>query len=138
MSPFDIPPSRDGSDLYLLINDHYVFSAKPFDGFPQGQISFSDPQRTWAGIALTDSVKVDLYDPFSRGGQAYLGSVDVEVGFAGRKTTDVPYDQDDLAQSFVRVCTIHCGVKQEYEILSLLTVLFRPLRIKSSHQVSSC
>ena len=81
---------------------------------------------------------MDLYDPFSRGGQAYLGSVDVEVGFAGRKTTDVPYDQDDLAQSFVRVCTIHCGIKQEYEILSLLTVLFRPLRIKSSHQVSSC
>lgn len=46
---------------------------------------------------------MDLYDPFSQGGQAYLGSVDVEVGFAGRKTTETPYDQDDLAQSFVRV-----------------------------------
>ena len=102
--------------MYLLINDHYVFSATPFEGFPQGQISFSDPQRTWAGIALTDSVKVDLYDPFSRGGQAYLGSVDVEVGFAGRKTTDAPYDQDDLAQSFVRVCIGRYRKKGNHEL----------------------
>ena len=99
----DIPPSRDGSDLYLLINDTFVFTARPYDGFPQGQISLSDPQRSWAQVALTDVVNVQIYDPFSQGGQSYLGSMDVEVGFAGRKTTETPYDQDELAQHFIRV-----------------------------------
>lgn len=41
------------------------------------------------------------YDAFSQsGGQSYLGAVEVEVGFAGRKTTDTPYDQDELATQF--------------------------------------
>ncbi|MCJ1364317.1 transport between ER and Golgi ATPase protein [Acarospora aff. strigata] len=102
VSPLDIPPSRDGSDLYLLINDTFVFTARPYEGFPQGQISLSDPQRSWAQVALTDVVKVQVYDAFSQGGQSYLGSIDVEVGFAGRKTTETPYDQDELAQHFIR------------------------------------
>jgi len=46
---------------------------------------------------------VQIYDPFSQGGQSYLGSMDVEVGFAGRKTTETAYDQDELAQHFIRV-----------------------------------
>jgi vesicle-fusing ATPase len=75
------------------------------DNFPQGCISFSDPQRTWAKVALTDSVKVEMYDPFSQGGQAYLGSTDIEVGFAGKKRTEAPYDQDELATVVIRVST---------------------------------
>ncbi|KAI9827139.1 MAG: hypothetical protein M1819_007030 [Sarea resinae] len=102
VSPSDIPPSQDGSDIYLLINGTFVFTARPFNGFPPGQISLSDPQRSWAQIALTDVVHVQIYDPFTHGGQAYLGSVDAEVGFAGSKRTDVPYDQDELAQHFIR------------------------------------
>lgn len=63
----------------------------------------SDPQRTWAGIALTDSIKVQVYDPFSQGGQAYLGSVDIEIGFAGRKRQEEPYDQDELGSVVIKV-----------------------------------
>ncbi|KAL2001113.1 hypothetical protein VTN02DRAFT_2218 [Thermoascus thermophilus] len=102
VSPQDFPPTRDGSDILLLVNDLYVFTARPLQGFPQGQISMSDPQRTWAAVAFTDSVKVQLYDPFSQGGQAYLGSTDIEVGFAGKKRTEVPYDQDDLANTVIK------------------------------------
>jgi len=55
-------------------------------------------------VALTDVVEVQQYDPFSNGDQSYLGQMDVEVGFAGtRKTTDVPYDQDELANAFIKV-----------------------------------
>ncbi|KAF9893066.1 transport between ER and Golgi ATPase protein [Aspergillus nanangensis] len=102
VSTQDFPPSRDGVDLLLLINDLYVFSARPRDGFPPGHISMSDPQRTWAGVAFTDAVKAQIYDPFSQGGQAYLGSADIEVGFAGRKRVETPYDQDELAQVVIR------------------------------------
>ncbi|KAG0155129.1 hypothetical protein PDIDSM_702 [Penicillium digitatum] len=103
VSPQDIPPSRDGTDVLLLINDLFVFSARPLDGFPSGYMSMSDPQRTWANIGLRDAIKVQLYDPFSQGGPAYLGSVDVEVSFAStKKRVEAPYDQDELAQAVIR------------------------------------
>ncbi|ERF76400.1 Vesicular-fusion protein sec18 [Endocarpon pusillum Z07020] len=99
VSPMDIPPSRDGSDILLLLQNAYVVSARPYDGFPPGQISLSDAQRTWMGIALTDIVSVEMYDPFSNGGQAYLGAMDMEIGFASQKKQEQkPYDQDELAK----------------------------------------
>ncbi|PYH89462.1 putative vesicular fusion ATPase [Aspergillus ellipticus CBS 707.79] len=102
VSTQDIPPSQNGHDLLLLINDLYVFSARPLDGFPSGHISMSDPQRTWAGVAFTDSVKVQIYDPFSQGGEAYVGSTDIEVGFAGKKRVETPYDQDELGNAVIK------------------------------------
>ncbi|KAK3068438.1 transport between ER and Golgi ATPase protein [Teratosphaeriaceae sp. CCFEE 6253] len=101
VSAQDIPPSRDGGDAHLLVNGAYVLTARPLPSFPRGHISLNDAQRTWMGVALTDVVDVQPYDPFSHGAQSYLGAMDVEVGFAGRKTTDVPYDQDELAQAFI-------------------------------------
>lgn len=103
VSPFDFPPSRDGVDFYIIINDMFVLSARPMDGFPAGQLSLSDPQRTWASISLMDTVNVRLYDPFQEGGHRYLGSMDAEISFAGKKSTEVPLDQDELAQSFIKV-----------------------------------
>ncbi|KAF2195508.1 AAA-domain-containing protein [Zopfia rhizophila CBS 207.26] len=102
VSPRDIPPSRDGSDIYILVNSNYVFSARPTEGCEPGHIGLTDAQRTWAGITLgpQDIVTVEPYDAFSQGGQCYLGSIEVEVGFAARKTTDTPYDQDELANQF--------------------------------------
>jgi vesicle-fusing ATPase len=105
----------------LLINDLYVFTARPLDGFPPGQISMSDPQRTWAGVAFTDTVKVQMYDPFSQGGQAYLGSSDIEVGFAGKKRVETPYDQDELASVVIKVCCnfILCCSRRELTVVEL-------------------
>jgi vesicle-fusing ATPase len=95
----------------LLLNDLYVLSARPLDSFPQGCISLSDPQRTWAGVALTDSVKAQIFDPFVQGGQAYLGSTDIEVGFAGKKRTDTPYNQDDLAAAVTKVSFVFLFIR---------------------------
>ncbi|KAI6883659.1 AAA-domain-containing protein [Hortaea werneckii] len=101
VSAQDIPPSSDGTDTYLLINGTYVLSARPLPSFPRGHISLNDPQRTWMGVALTDVVEAQAYDPFSQGPQSYMGTMDVEVGFAGKKSTEVPYDQDELGKAFV-------------------------------------
>ncbi|GAB7351580.1 hypothetical protein MBLNU459_g2202t1 [Dothideomycetes sp. NU459] len=101
VSPQDFSPNPDGSDIYLLINNAFVVSARINQNFPQGHISLSDPQRTWMQIALTDAVEAQAYDPFSQGASSYLGTMDVEVGFAGKKTREAPYDQDELASAFV-------------------------------------
>jgi vesicle-fusing ATPase len=90
--------------VLLLVNDVFVFSARPVEGFPPGLMGLSDPQRTWANIGMRDAIKVQLYDPFSQGGQAYLGSADIEVSFASiKKRVEAPYDQDELANAVIRV-----------------------------------
>ena len=107
MSPQDFPPNADGSDLYVLLRGgqpagEFVVTAKPIQGFPPGRISLSDPQRSWAGITMMDQFTGELYDPFTQGGKAYLGSLDVEIGFASStKKTDTPYDEDELANVFI-------------------------------------
>lgn len=103
VSPFDFPNARDGSDFYIQINNSFVVTARVANNFPQGQISLSDPQRTWASISLMDTVNVTIYNPSEADGARWLGSMDAEIGFAGRKTTEVPFDQDELAQHFTKV-----------------------------------
>jgi vesicle-fusing ATPase len=105
VSTQDFPASRDGNDLFLLINGQFVVSARPLDSFPRGSIGLSEPQRTWMRVALTDMLQAEFYDPFTQGGQAYIGSMDIEIGFASaRKITETPYDQDDLARDIIKVC----------------------------------
>ncbi|KAI1610503.1 vesicle-fusing ATPase [Exophiala viscosa] len=104
VSTQDLPHSPDGTDQFLLINGSYVVTARPLDTFPIGYIGLSEPQRSWMGVALTDQLTAEVYDPFTSGGQAYIGSMDIEIGFAStRKTTDVPYDQDDLAKEVTKL-----------------------------------
>lgn len=104
VSSRDIPPSRDGrGDIYLLINGQFVVTARPLDQFEPGKIGLSSPQREWMQIALTDYVTVEQYDIFSQGGQAYLAGMDIEIGFASRKTHENPYDQDELAKTVTRI-----------------------------------
>ncbi|PVH97202.1 AAA-domain-containing protein [Periconia macrospinosa] len=99
VNPDNFEANLDGSDVYIRINDDFVVSARPTQACPKGEIGLTDPQRSWAKISLgpQDVVVAEPYDPFSQGGQSYLGNITVEVGFASpRRTTDTPYDPDEL------------------------------------------
>ncbi|KAG4429739.1 hypothetical protein IFR05_014773 [Cadophora sp. M221] len=103
VSPQDFPPSRDGSDIYILLNGRYVVTARPTNSFPPGCISLSDPQRTWCDVGMMDPIVAESFDPFSQGPSTYLGNLDVEVGFASvKKVTEQPFDQDVLADAFIK------------------------------------
>lgn len=105
VSPLDFPPSRDGTDLRILLNGRNVVEARPLNSFPQGCISLSDPQRTWCDVGMMDPITAEIYDPFNtpQGNAVYLQSLDVDIGFASvKKVTEVPYDQDVLADVFIR------------------------------------
>lgn len=108
VSPNDFPPSRDGTDIYLrltgsMMKGDYVVTARPTPGFPNNCISMSDPQRTWCGIGMLDEIMGEVFDPFSTGSPPYVGSMDVEIGFAStKKISDTQYDQDQLAALFIR------------------------------------
>ncbi|KAK0389960.1 hypothetical protein NLU13_3533 [Sarocladium strictum] len=108
VSPEDFPTNEES--IYVLIRGgepvgEFVVTAKPVPGFPRGGISLSDPQRSWCGITLRDQFTGEVYDPFATGGKAYLGQVDLEIGFASpNKKTQTPYDEDELAKIFVDTC----------------------------------
>ncbi|EME81148.1 uncharacterized protein MYCFIDRAFT_49254 [Pseudocercospora fijiensis CIRAD86] len=104
VSPQDFGTPRDGGDLYLLINRQYVLSARPHPHVQRGQIGMNDFQRTWMQVALTDIVEAEPYDPFTQGSQAYLGNMDIEIGFATSKVPQTPpLDQDELAAGVYNV-----------------------------------
>ncbi|KAL7624597.1 transport between ER and Golgi ATPase protein [Parahypoxylon ruwenzoriense] len=99
VSPQDFPPDPRGYDLHILLNGNFVVTARPTEYMPPGCISLSDPQRTWCGISMTDTVIGERYDH-----KTPLSGMDVEIGFASqRKITDVPYDQDQLADDFIKM-----------------------------------
>ncbi|KAI1159373.1 P-loop containing nucleoside triphosphate hydrolase protein [Nemania serpens] len=110
VSPEDFPPPRDGSYLYILVRggqpvSENVVTAEAVQGYPRGCISLSDPQRTWCGITVTDHFTGELFDPFASGGKAYLGSLNLEIGFASKtKRVDAPYDEDELSKIFIDTC----------------------------------
>ncbi|KAI1084860.1 AAA-domain-containing protein [Whalleya microplaca] len=99
VSPQDFPPDPYGKDLHILLNGSFVVTARPTEYIPPGCISLSDPQRTWCGISMTDAIVGERYEH-----KIPLSNMDVEIGFASqRKITDVPYDQDQLADAFVKM-----------------------------------
>jgi len=102
VSPLDFPPPQPGTDLHLILNGRNVVTAKPLDGFPRGSISLHDRQRTWCDVGLLDSISAEVYDPFAHGNECYLGELLLEVGFAGKKTTDTPFDQEVLSEAFIK------------------------------------
>ncbi|KAI5810245.1 P-loop containing nucleoside triphosphate hydrolase protein [Peziza echinospora] len=97
VSPLDFQEEQ-----YVLCDDLYVVTIRPVEGFPQGYVGYSSAHRDWARWSLTDTVTIAPYDPFVAGKQAYLGSLDVEVGFASKKITEEAYDQEDLSKAFTR------------------------------------
>ena len=105
VSPFDFPPEQHSPQGFYISINGFVLTARQDDGFQQGMVGLSDFQRSWAGIALSDTLTVTLYDPFQDGGQHhFLGSLDAEIGYASsKKETDQPFDQDELQMVFTNM-----------------------------------
>lgn len=52
---------------------------------------------------MMDQFTGEIYNPFAAGDKAYLGQLDVEIGFASpNKKTETPYDEDELAKQFIQ------------------------------------
>jgi hypothetical protein len=79
VSPEDFAPSRDGKDIYLLLNGRFVVTARPTTKIPPGYISLSDPQRTWCDVGMRDPIVAERYDPLSQGLAVHLGSLDCKT-----------------------------------------------------------
>ncbi|KAK9371306.1 P-loop containing nucleoside triphosphate hydrolase protein [Lipomyces kononenkoae] len=95
-----VSPHDFRSDQYVIVDDQFVFMTRA-DAMASGTAGASGVQREWAGWSLGQDVTIAPFDPFKNGSQAYLGSLDLEIGFNSRnKISDQQYDQDELAKWF--------------------------------------
>jgi vesicle-fusing ATPase len=127
VSPLDF---KDRDDFYILVDGQFVLTARATEGCRPGEIGFTDAQRTWMSIGLgpSETVQVRHYEMFSDGAKGYLGNTDVQLGFASKKTTEAPYDQEQLQDLFTRASCIYAPTRL------WLTPNTRPSRINTSLQ----
>ena len=100
VSDKDFPPPKPGYELYVMINNSWIFTAKRDGSWRQGEISLSEPQRVSFGIQATATVEAKLYNPFQE--QRYLGCITADVGFANpNKTVADKFDPAHLCEAFI-------------------------------------
>lgn len=97
-----VSPEDFREETYVILDERCVVTVRPAPSIPRGLIGLGNAQREWGQWGLQDRITVRRYDPFSSGKQAYLGSMDVEIGFATKKVTEELYDQDDLSKLVIR------------------------------------
>ncbi|KAJ6256296.1 hypothetical protein Dda_8794 [Drechslerella dactyloides] len=96
-----VNPDDFSKENYVILDERCVVTVRPSPQIPRGMIGLGNAQREWGQWGLQDRVMIRKYDPFTSGKQAYLGSLDVEIGFATKKTTEESYDQDDLSKRLI-------------------------------------
>ncbi|KAF3312512.1 transport between ER and Golgi ATPase protein [Orbilia oligospora] len=97
-----VSPDDFREESYVILDERCVVTVRPAPSIPRGLIGLGNAQREWGQWGLQDRISVRRYDPFSSGKQAYLGSMDVEIGFATKKVSEEQYDQDDLSKLVIR------------------------------------
>ncbi|KAF2747176.1 vesicle-fusing ATPase [Sporormia fimetaria CBS 119925] len=117
-------------DFMVIVNDLYVFSARPTGSCEPGSIGLTDAQRTWAKVSLSPSpenrVKVERYDHSRQGDGACLGTVALEVAFASNKYfTDVPYDQDKLHNEIMKIFTGQVFAPGQQVLMDIENIMLR-------------
>ncbi|SCU92102.1 LAMI_0E08790g1_1 [Lachancea mirantina] len=91
-------------NIYILIDNLFVFTTRHSHEVPAGTIGFNGNQRTWGGWSLNQDIQAKAFDLFQYSGKhPYLGTLELEISFRSRaKATEAPFDQDELAKQFLK------------------------------------
>ncbi|GME83601.1 unnamed protein product [Ambrosiozyma monospora] len=99
VNPQDFP-----SDVYVLVDQKYVFTTVAVTTTLPGTIGLSGIQRFGGSWSTDQTVSVSPFNVVGSGnrGGAYLGTVNLEIDFFNRnRTTNHQYDPDEMAKEFV-------------------------------------
>lgn len=88
-----------------LPGQDFVLHALGHSNVVPGRIAFADAHRTWLGNTTQgDEVRAENFDPIELGPKAYLGSIDIAIGFASpKKMPPTVFDQEALAKHFAKL-----------------------------------
>ncbi|KAJ3064688.1 transport between ER and Golgi ATPase protein, partial [Podochytrium sp. JEL0797] len=87
---------------YIIVERQFVFTIKPINEMPQGQIGVSNIQRQWAMLSLNQDVHVAVYDPFSDM-NCYLSNVNIQVSYVRKGVAaEETFDGDDMTKTLLQ------------------------------------
>ncbi|KAL2913937.1 transport between ER and Golgi ATPase protein [Polyrhizophydium stewartii] len=101
VSPVDFPPNC----AHVLIDETFAFSCRVDQKAQPGEILTGMFHRTFARLSVEQDVRVRPYDPLRESPNPYLGSVEIQVGFARRGVTQLSeyYDVGEMSTLFTRL-----------------------------------
>ncbi|KAI7877416.1 AAA-domain-containing protein [Lichtheimia hyalospora FSU 10163] len=95
------PGQIDPREHYLLVNNHYIFTARQDNTMQRGVLGTSAMQRRWAQFSLNEEVSVKPYNPFATGADIYLAMLKVEVGFLRKSAQNTDdFDTEKMSEAF--------------------------------------
>ncbi|KAJ1973882.1 transport between ER and Golgi ATPase protein [Dimargaris xerosporica] len=111
---------------HVIINDAYVFTVYPTNGFVSGAVGTTKMHRTWARLSLNQEIHVEPF-AFGPSGSAprFIGAMDVEVRFLQRTMASAEeYDTEEMSQLFRhlfhdQVFTLHQPLVFEFHGVNL-------------------
>lgn len=80
VSPRDFDPKIQ----FILLDDTFAFTIRPFEGIAPGELGTSLFHRRFASLSLNQEVKVRQFDPYEDGPHAFIGSVQFQLSYLRR------------------------------------------------------
>ncbi|AET41249.1 AAA family ATPase SEC18 Ecym_7426 [Eremothecium cymbalariae DBVPG len=132
MNVVAVSPSDFADNIYIAVDDFFVFTTRQTSAVQPGTLGFNGNQRTWGGWSLNQEVKARAFDMFRQSGkQAYLGVLDLEISFRVRsKAVDVQFDQDELAKQLIKTFDSQIFTATQYLVFEFKGHIF-DLRVRS-------
>ncbi|CCE61465.1 hypothetical protein TPHA_0A03890 [Tetrapisispora phaffii CBS 4417] len=121
VSPNDFP-----DNIYVMVDNLFVFTTKHSKELPPGTIGLNGNQRTWGGWSLNQEIQARAFELFKYSGKhSYIGTMDVEISFRTRgKAVSTPFDQDELAQHFLKLFESQIFSPTQYLIFEFKGFIF--------------
>ncbi|CCH62266.1 hypothetical protein TBLA_0G03290 [Henningerozyma blattae CBS 6284] len=132
VSPHDFP-----NNIYIIIDNAYVFTTKISNELQPGSIGFNGNQRTWGGWSLNQHVNVQPFDltRYNHGNPSYLGNIDLEINFRSKgKAVPTMFDQDELATHFLKNFDTQIFSPTQYIIFEFKNHIF-DLKVRSIQSI---
>lgn len=99
-----VNPEDYSDGAHICVNDFFVFSTRHAKETAPGELGMNGTQRFWGEFSVGQTINVRPFD-ITNGGKAniYAGTINVEISFKLKhKATTIQYDQDELAQHFIK------------------------------------
>ena len=123
-------------NIYLLIDNLFVFTTKTSNDVAPGTVGLNGNQRSWGGWSLNQETQARAFDLFKYSGKrAYLGTLDIEISFRSRgKAVSTPFDQDELATQFIKTFESQIFSPTQYLVMEFKGHFF-DLRIRNLQSI---
>ncbi|EDO16659.1 hypothetical protein Kpol_1052p6 [Vanderwaltozyma polyspora DSM 70294] len=121
-----VHPSDFQDNIYILIDNLFVFTTRHAADIQPGTIGLNGNQRTWGGWSLNQEIQARGFDLFKYSGKhSYLGTMDMEISFRTRgKAVNTPFDQDELALHFAKTFESQIFSPTQYLIFEFKGFIF--------------